>query len=538
MKRLQRRSLKLNIRHSILLTAFIGTFLVAIISYALVSNQQWNALKTEADNALERTRIFANGEIMAYLNNSIALASNPDLTNILNKEYPTSIQTRMHTVNEISKFFAVIDATSFPNGGSFVIYTDNNTLYNNKYILDINKIPDDSIIENTESLPFSEVFWHNENKTHFVFYRRIDTSLSRNILRVEIPFKSIDDYMKSMGTPQYTLSCNKKSSHSSGYTNSTLLLNSYDLSVCIPLSVKRNVFLFNFLIAFGGFLTLSIILLIVTNTLTIRMTKDVHAFIEFIAKDSTLLNPSDVTVTDYEEFTLIKQRIIRLLNDQCLLHSQLRESEARIKEVELELLQSRFNPHLLYNTLSVVKWNILRGLSENSAEALDVLSDYYRKILNQDAIEISLEQEASLLRQYVRIMEFAQSESYTFETQIDPSLLNFTIVKHSLQPLVENAILHGLSQREHRVIRLTAQRENDVVLISIQDNGRGISPERLTEIRSEQYTSVYKSYGLKNTINSFKTHFGEEHFRFSIESATNEGTTIKLKIFKNMHSKS
>ena len=531
MKRLQRRSLKLNMRHSILLTAFTGTFLVAIIAYVLVTSQQLNALTTKADNALERTRIFANGEIMAYLNNSIALASNPDLTNMLNKEYPNSIETRARALNEISKFFAVIDSTPFPNGGSFVIYTDNETLYKNKYILDINKIPDVSIIENTESLAFSEVLWQNEDKDHFVFYRRIDTTLSRNILRVQIPFKRIDDYMKSMGTPQYTLSCGKESSHASGYTNSALLLNGYVLSVYIPPSVKYGVLFFNFAIAFGGFLTLSIILLIVTNTLTIRMTKDVHAFIEFIAKDNTLLNPSDVTVTDYEEFTLIKQRIIRLLNDQCLLHSQLRESEARIQEIELELLQSRFNPHLLYNTLSVVKWNILRGLSENSAEALDVLSDYYRKILNQDAIEISLEQEEKLLRQYIRIMEFAQSESYTFETQIEPSLLNFTIVKHSLQPLVENAILHGISQRDNRVIRLTAHRENNAVLITVQDNGRSISPERLEEIRSEQYTSVYKSYGIKNTVNSFKTHFGDEHFRFFVKSVVDEGTTITLEIF-------
>ena len=128
-------------------------------------------------------------------------------------------------------------------------------------------------------------------------------------------------------------------------------------------------------------------------------------------------------------------------------------------------------------------------------------------------------------------MEFAQSEKYTFETDIEPSLSNFQVIKHSLQPLLENSILHGVSQRAERIIKLTAKQVNDTVQIVVQDNGRGIPPERLAEIQSTNYTSVYKSYGLKNTINSFKTQFGEERFQFSIESTPDLGTTVMLTVF-------
>lgn len=125
-------------------------------------------------------------------------------------------------------------------------------------------------------------------------------------------------------------------------------------------------------------------------------------------------------------------------------------------------------------------------------------------------------------------MEYAHSQHYSFEYNVSEELADYPIIKHSLQPLIENAVLHGLNQIEDAKIRLYAFCKDGRNFIQISDNGRGMSKEKIDEILSDSYTSVYKSYGVRNTKQRLLIFFGKENFDFKITSVPDAGTTITI----------
>lgn len=308
-------------------------------------------------------------------------------------------------------------------------------------------------------------------------------------------------------------------------SSATLRNNSVLYSV-IPLEVKYNIIFKNILIAIIIFITLSGLFLFIAIFITKKLTSDIYTFIDNI-NNNNLSYSENIHTKKYSEFEIIENKIIELLKSINKLHNQLEATEKQMQEIELEVMQSKFNPHLLYNTLSAVKWNIMQGTTDKLYSLIDLLTKYYRTVLNQNTI-ITLKEEIDLIEQYVSIMSFAHSEDYKLKLDISESLNSFQIMKHTLQPLVENAILHGINNKKDGIISISAHEDAGSIIIKIHDNGYGMTQEKINELNTDNYTSVYKNYGIRNTKNRLLLFFGKESFRFCIESTLSQYTEIKL----------
>lgn len=204
------------------------------------------------------------------------------------------------------------------------------------------------------------------------------------------------------------------------------------------------------------------------------------------------------------------------------------ENKIQLRESELKALQAQINPHFLYNTLSMINW---MAIEHNALEISDIvcsLSNFYRAVLNQGDPITTVEGEMENVRAYLRIQSCMHDDSFIVEMHIPDEILHCRMIGIVFQPIIENAIEHGLDQRtEETGARLTVEghAEGDDLLFSITDNGPGITQEQFTTFLSSQG----KGYGLKNVQNRLKIAYGE-NYGLSMDPDVAEGTRILIRI--------
>lgn len=158
--------------------------------------------------------------------------------------------------------------------------------------------------------------------------------------------------------------------------------------------------------------------------------------------------------------------------------------EARKKEADLRALQAQINPHFLYNTLSSIHWIALMADEKRIAEMVEGLSDFLRISLNQGKEYCPVEQELAHIRNYARVQSIRFPDKFTVDYIVDEGLLDKWMLKLLLQPLVENALIHGIQKREGPgTITVLIQREGRRMKVAVLDDGPGMTSERLAEVR-------------------------------------------------------
>lgn len=213
-----------------------------------------------------------------------------------------------------------------------------------------------------------------------------------------------------------------------------------------------------------------------------------------------------------------------------LLHKVTQEQN-RKREYELALLSAQIKPHFLYNTLDTIY--VLNELDRNE-EARDTtkaLADFYRMVLNKGRELIILEKEAEITDDYLAIMQIRYPDVFRYEIDIPAELSGTPIPKLSLQPLVENAIYHGLKKKESKgFIRIQAFTAEGKVFVQVTDNGVGMEEERMEAIMSgyspEEETRSIGTYSVQQRLSLY---FGEE-YGLTVQSALGEGTVVELSL--------
>ncbi|MGZ7443207.1 histidine kinase [Paenibacillus sp. TH7-28] len=158
--------------------------------------------------------------------------------------------------------------------------------------------------------------------------------------------------------------------------------------------------------------------------------------------------------------------------------------EARKKEADLRALQAQINPHFLYNTLSSIHWIALMADEKRIANMVEGLSDFLRISLNQGKEYCPVEQELAHIRNYARVQSIRFPDKFTVDYIVDEGLLDKWMLKLLLQPLVENALIHGIQKREGPgTITILIQPEGRRMKVAVLDDGPGMTPERLAEVR-------------------------------------------------------
>jgi two-component system sensor histidine kinase YesM len=214
-----------------------------------------------------------------------------------------------------------------------------------------------------------------------------------------------------------------------------------------------------------------------------------------------------------DEFSYLFNRYNKLLQQIKALIDKLYVTELRKKEAELKTLQAQINPHFLYNTLDSINWLAINHDVPEISSMVTSLSDFFRYSLSKGRNIIPLRDELKQVESYLDIQQFRFQDKLEYELEdVEPRLLaECLVVKLSIQPLVENAIIHGIQQRRGKGrIRIRVTSEHEVLFVYVFDDGIGADPERLNGLLTGQQPGS-QSYGIRNVHSRIQQFFGEAY---------------------------
>ena len=235
-------------------------------------------------------------------------------------------------------------------------------------------------------------------------------------------------------------------------------------------------------------------------------------------------------VTGTNEIAQIGKTVNEML-DKLQLAYRLREADIKAQQaLELNLLRSQINPHLLYNSLNSALWAIQSDKGEEAAALITDMSEYFKLALSGGHQIITLEEELKLIGHYLRIQQLARHRAVELKLDIPPALYSHPIMKLTLQPIVENAVIHGLDgYRTDGIISISAERDGRLLRIRVRDNGIGIEPDELEALRrsllANPSENTGRSFGLY-CINRSLCQAGGAECGLTIESEVSEYTIV------------
>lgn len=212
---------------------------------------------------------------------------------------------------------------------------------------------------------------------------------------------------------------------------------------------------------------------------------------------------------------------------------QVTTEQIRLRKAEFELLQAQINPHFLYNTLDTIVWLAEAGDQKRVVSMVGNLSDFFRTSLNQGKDIISIREELAHVRSYLEIQQVRYQDILRYEITVPEDLYEYKIPKITIQPLVENALYHGIkNKRGQGMITITGKSKENGFVLYVRDNGIGMTQERLKEVRAGIQKLSYTGkeiYGLYNVNERIRLNFGET-YGISIESTYGEGTCVSISL--------
>ncbi len=249
-------------------------------------------------------------------------------------------------------------------------------------------------------------------------------------------------------------------------------------------------------------------------------------------KSSGWLKKLDARMPDNElgELSESYNSLIEYLNE---LFNQQIENEKLIQKVEMRVLQEQIKPHFLYNTLETISYMAVQEKAENTHDALEILGNFYRNFLNNGNREITLKRELRITQDYLSLQKLRYGEAFTDCYEIEEETLDCMIPKLILQPLVENAIYHGIRPKgEEGVIRIRTFRQQEDLHIQVYDTGVGMDEEQIQLALAKQTgDSKDPGFGLAGTIHRIR-FFCNDPDAVRIRSERGEFTEIEIVIPK------
>jgi two-component system sensor histidine kinase YesM len=230
----------------------------------------------------------------------------------------------------------------------------------------------------------------------------------------------------------------------------------------------------------------------------------------------------------------LESSVGRLIRTMKHLMEETYSANAREREAQLRALQAQINPHFLYNTLDTINWMAVRRDADEISTIVNSLAQYFRLSLNKGKDAVTVEDEINLARAYLEIQKNRFDDIFEYEIDVQTDILNCTIPKLSLQPIIENALLHGIQQLKDKrgLLRVEGNKTEEGYRIVVIDNGIGIGEAQLASLLSKGIYKESQSYGLFNVNERIKLYFGH-HSGVFIESRLHEGTLVEIRVVED-----
>ena len=319
--------------------------------------------------------------------------------------------------------------------------------------------------------------------------------------------------------------CNTLRSEESGY----VIVNAYTLGDVWPDILGS---LLSMIFIFAAALVVAVLLNYVSSRLFVRRLRPITDVIEQVKNGHLTSFPIQKKYDD--EIGFIYTELLRM----CVaLDAHIQKEyvyRLRQKEMELYALQAQVDPHFLYNTLEAIRMKLYVKGEDEASRMIRILSELFRNIMKKDAV-ITNREELKYLHSYLELFQFRLGSRMQFVFQVEEEVYRYATIKYILQPIVENALVHGIegtgTPERPCTIRISGKKEGEDIFFMVSDDGCGISEEKLAEMRRrlESDEMFQKSIGIYNVSSRLRIVYGPS-YRLRIDSRKGEGTTVTVRV--------
>ena len=239
----------------------------------------------------------------------------------------------------------------------------------------------------------------------------------------------------------------------------------------------------------------------------------------------------DILTHDKDEIGYLIQNYNYMMTKIALLMDEKYELGKEVKNAELKALRAQINPHFLYNTLDLINWIAIENNVPQISSLIKSMSKYYKLSLNKGQDIVPLKDELEHIKEYIYIQSMRFDKQIKLVINVTDELMNLTLLKLTLQPIVENSILHGIMKKEnpHGTIEINCRIEDNDMIIAVSDNGIGIPPEKIAGILIDSSQDTFHGYGIKNIHTRYKVFYGDR-YGLTYKSSTGFGTTVEIRL--------
>lgn len=281
------------------------------------------------------------------------------------------------------------------------------------------------------------------------------------------------------------------------------------------------------------YFVMSILLLAVILLLSNRLVQSIIRPIEVITGTIQQIGKGDykckVSVKAEGELKTMADEFNRMVDEMNDLMARIRSTEQQKRQSELSLIQMQITPHFFYNILESICGLIVLDEKSTAIQTIQCLSDFYRGVLGNGKEIIGIQEELTIAKHYLQMMQICYPDTFSYSVSVQGDLGLYCICKLTLQPILENAIHHGIVAggcRGH--IEISVERKGDDIEIRIRDDGVGMSRQALQAFHEKkERTHSMDSFGVKNTDDRIKLYFGAQ-YGLSIESWEQAGTEVTM----------
>ncbi len=388
-----------------------------------------------------------------------------------------------------------------------------------------------------EELPMEEL-----DKAEDVLHRlALATSLPDNRWRIQSMLymcRNLRMYMTEIAeTESYDLRMEMLEKNIRGETGLTTLIEQYmhdfiDDEVQELARLRNNLgrqSTFLIIASFFAMLILSLLLFLYSMKISRRITDPISELTKKAKSFGTKeLARSEPIETNIEELQILDQTFNDMTEHITTLVNKQIENERSLHQAELELLQAQINPHFLYNTLDSIVVLAESDREDDVVNMITSLSTFFRNSLSEGEDIHTIHSEFAQAASYLEIQQIRYSDILSYSIEVSDEIQDRLIPKLILQPLIENALYHGIKNRRGRgLITITGKREGENILLRVHDNGAGMNAEQLEQLQNGFYQEKQGSFGLWNVHQRIRLYCGR-NYGLSFASTPGEGTTVTV----------
>lgn len=212
------------------------------------------------------------------------------------------------------------------------------------------------------------------------------------------------------------------------------------------------------------------------------------------------------------------------------LMEEVKREENTLRKTELKALQAQINPHFLYNTLDSISWMCEEGKNAEAVMMVNALAKLFRISISRGKEIIPIDKEVQHAECYLQIQKFRYTNQFDYKFEVQESCKQYLCNKITLQPMIENALYHGLNMIDEGHIIIRIFEDKDDVVLEVEDNGIGMSEEQISELFENDITDKH-GIGVKNVNDRIKIYFGDK-YGITVRSELDEGTCVSIRIPK------